>query len=93
MTIAILASGLLAEGAAHAAQQTVIFTVENMTCAACPYIVRKAMASVASVTAVDVSYASKTAIVTFDDAQTSLDAITQASANAGYPAKPVGQSR
>ena len=93
MTIAILASGLLAGGAAHPAQQTVILTVENMACAACPYIVRKAMASVAGVTAVDVSYANKTAIVTFDDAKTSLDAVTQASANAGYPAKPVGQSR
>jgi mercuric ion binding protein len=89
LTIAILASGLLAGGAAHAVQQTVILTVENMSCAACPYIVRKAMASVAGVTA----YANKTAMVTFDDAKTSLDAVTQASANDGYPAKPVGQSR
>jgi len=64
-----------------------------MTCAACPLIVRKAMASVPGVTKVDVSYAQKMAVVTYDDAKTSLDAITQASAGAGYPAKALEQSR
>lgn len=90
-TIAILASGLLAGGAVHAGQQTVTLAIENMTCAACPYIVRKTIASVAGVMAVDVSYANKTATVTFDDAKTSLDAVTHASANAGYPATLAGR--
>jgi mercuric ion binding protein len=88
-----LVAALLASDPSRAAQQTVALAVENMTCAACPYIVRKTMGSVAGVTSVDVSYASKTAIVTFDDAKTTVGAIAQASANAGYPAKPVGRSR
>jgi mercuric ion binding protein len=93
LSSAVLATVLLASGAVHAGQRTVTLAVENMTCATCPYIVRKAIMSVAGVSSVDVSYAKKTAVVTFDDAKTSLDAVTQASANAGYPAKPVGQIR
>jgi mercuric ion binding protein len=90
---AALVAALLASGAVHAGEQTVTLAVENMTCAACPFIVRKAMSSVPGVTKVDVSFAKKTAIVTFNDASTTLDAVTQASANAGYPAKAAGQSR
>ena len=93
LNVAVLASGLLAVDPAQAGEQAVTLAVENMTCASCPYIVRKAMASVPGVTKVDVSYAEKTAVVTFDDAKTTVDAVVQASARAGYPAKPLGQSR
>jgi copper chaperone CopZ len=31
----------------------------------------------------------KTATVTFDDAETTIEAIAQASANSGFPAKPL----
>lgn len=84
---AVLAAVLLTGGAAYAGEQTVTLAVENMTCASCPYIVRKAMGSVPGVAKVDVSYAEKTAIVTFDDTMTTLDAVAKASANAGYPAR------
>jgi mercuric ion binding protein len=93
LSIAVLAGSLLAADAAQAGAQTVTLAVENMSCAACPLIVRKAMASVPGVTKVDVSYAEKAAIVTFDDAKTTVDAVAQASANAGYPARPVGPGR
>jgi len=39
LSMAVLASVLLAAGAARAGEQTVTLTVENMTCASCPYIV------------------------------------------------------
>lgn len=93
LNVVVLASGLLVVGPAQAGERTVTLAVENMTCASCPYIVRKAMASVPGVTKVDVSYAEKTAVVTFDDAKTTPDAIAKASASAGYPAEAVGQSR
>jgi mercuric ion binding protein len=93
LSTAVLAAGLLASGTVHAGQRTVTLAVENMTCAACPFIVRKAMASVAGVAEVDVSYAEKTAVVTFDDATTTVEAVARASADAGYPAKLAGQNR
>jgi mercuric ion binding protein len=89
---AVLATVFLAS-AVHAGEQTMTLAVENMTCASCPYIVRKAMASVPGVTKVDVSYAEKTAVVTFDDATTTVEAVARASADAGYPAKLAGQNR
>lgn len=88
---AVFAGALSFGAAAIAAERTVTLAVENMTCATCPYIVREAMVAVPGVSKVEVFYEKKTAIVTFDDAKTSLEAVTGASANAGYPARPVGQ--
>jgi mercuric ion binding protein len=68
-----------------AATQTVILSVPGMTCAACPFTVKTALNKVDGVSKVDVSYPSLEAVVTFDDAQTSLEALTEATANAGYP--------
>lgn len=71
---------------AIAVQRTVTFTVDNMTCASCPFIVKTTMAAVPGVATVTVVFEAKTATVTFDDAKTSPDAIAAASTNAGYPA-------
>lgn len=70
-----------------AAQRTATLAVENMTCALCPLTVKKAMAKVDGVSRVEVSYEKREAVVTFDDAKTSVQAIAKASAEAGYPAK------
>lgn len=67
-------------------QRTVTFTVENMSCAACPYIVQSAMTTVPGVAKVEVSFGKKAATVTFDEAKTTTAAIAAASSNAGYPA-------
>ena len=83
-----LIASVIAVSAAFAAERTVTFTVDNMTCASCPYIVKTSMASVAGVANVTVSFEAKTATVTFDDAKTNSKAIASASANAGYPAHP-----
>jgi mercuric ion binding protein len=88
--LSLLASVMTAQ-AAFAGEQTITFTIENMTCASCPYTVKQSMAAVPGVVGVDVSFGAKTATVSFDDAKTSPDAIAAASTNAGYPAKPVGQ--
>ncbi|MBA3446945.1 MAG: cation transporter [Pseudaminobacter sp.] len=69
-----------------AAEQTVTFTVDNMTCALCPVTVKRAMEGVDGVRAVEIDFAARTATVVFDTAATSADAIAAASANAGYPA-------
>jgi mercuric ion binding protein len=76
---------------AVSAEQTVIFAVDGMYCAACPYIVQSSMAAVPGVAEVVVSFEAQTATVTFDDGKTSAEEIAAASANAGYPAHPKQQ--
>ncbi len=71
--------------AAQAAPQTVTLDVPGMTCAACPITVKKAISKVDGVSKVDVSYEKRQAIVTFDDAKASVQKLTQATENAGYP--------
>jgi mercuric ion binding protein len=82
--LAVLA--VLAAAPAWAASQTVTLSVPGMTCAACPITVKKALTRVEGVTEVEVSYENREAIVSFDDGKTSLEALTSASENAGYPA-------
>lgn len=71
---------------ALAAERTVTLTVENMTCALCPITVRTAIERVSGVTDVEVDLDSGTAVVVFDDAQATIDDVTNAASQAGYPA-------
>ncbi|TFH87476.1 mercury resistance system periplasmic binding protein MerP [Billgrantia azerbaijanica] len=70
---------------AWAAMQTVTLSVPGMTCAACPITVKAALNKVDGVSQIDVSYPDREAVVTFDDAKTTVEALLQATANAGYP--------
>ena len=70
---------------AWAATKTVTLSVPSMTCATCPITVKKALSKVAGVQKIEVSLEKREAIVTFDDAKTNADALTKATANAGYP--------
>jgi mercuric ion binding protein len=72
-------------GSALAASRTVTLDVKNMTCAVCPLTVKKALEGVAGVQQVSLSYADKTVTVQFDDAATTVDQLTEATKNAGYP--------
>jgi mercuric ion transport protein len=65
--------------------QTVTLSVPGMTCAACPITVKKALSKVEGVSQVDVSFEKREAVVTFDDAKTSVQKLTKATTNAGYP--------
>ena len=82
-TLIALAAALSAP--AWAATKTVTLSVPGMTCAACPITVKKALSKVAGVQKIEVSLEKREAIVTFDDAKTNADALTKATANAGYP--------
>lgn len=61
------------------------FAVENMTCAACPITVRKAMENVEGVKKVTVDIESNTAIAEFDNSQTDANKIATAATNIGFP--------
>jgi periplasmic mercuric ion binding protein len=85
LTSALFGLSLLASSAALADEKTVTLTVENMYCSACPLTVKSSLEAVPGVTKAVVSYAEKTAVVTFDDAKTGVPALTAATTNAGYP--------
>lgn len=69
----------------RATPQTVTLSVPGMNCAACPFTVKQALSKVKGVDKVDVSYGKRQAVVSFDDAKTNVLALTQATADAGYP--------
>ncbi len=70
---------------AWAATKTVTLAVPGMTCAACPITVKTALAKVDGVERTDVSFEQREAVVTYDDAKTTVVALTKATAGAGYP--------
>ena len=70
---------------AVAAQRTVVLSVPSMNCAACPITVRKALEKVSGVQAVKATLEPPEAVITFDDAKTSVDRLTEAMKQAGYP--------
>lgn len=75
-----------AAATALAGPQTVKLSVPGMSCAACPITVKKALTKVDGVSKAEVSYERREAVVTFDDAKTSVQKLAKASADAGYPA-------
>ena len=83
----VLAMAALSGAVASAAERTVTLAVENMYCAACPYIVKQSLARVPGVEKVVVSFEQKTATVTYDDQKTAPDALTSATTQAGYPSR------
>jgi mercuric ion binding protein len=83
IALVALASALITP--TWAATQTVTLSVPGMTCAACPFTVKKALTKVDGVQKVEVSYERLEAVVTFDDARTTVEALTKATENAGYP--------
>jgi mercuric ion binding protein len=85
---ALFGASLLISSAALAGEKTVTLAVQNMDCAACPFTVKSSLQAVPGVTKAVVSFADKTAIVTFDDAKTAVPALITATTNAGYPSAP-----
>ena len=90
-TLAVLVLGLtlVAASPAMAAERTVTLAVKDMYCSACPYIVKQSLAAVPGVSNVAVSFAKKTATVTYDDQKATLAALTAATTKAGYPSSPL----
>lgn len=72
---------------AWAASKTVTLSVPGMTCAACPITIKKALTDVDGVTAAEVSFDKKEAVVTFDDTKTDVSTLIEATTDAGYPSR------
>lgn len=68
-----------------AATKTVTLSVPGMTCSACPVTVKKAISKVDGVSKVVVTFETREVVVTFDDAKTSVQNLTKATGDAGYP--------
>ncbi len=67
-----------------AESKTVMLDVPGMTCKFCPITIRKALKKVPGVTDAKADFDTKTATVTFDPDKTSVEALTKATADAGY---------
>lgn len=84
--LAILLSALtITTGAQAAADRSVTLQVSNMTCATCPIAVRMSLEKVPGVESAKVDFKTKLAVVKFDSAKTKPEALTKATADAGFP--------
>lgn len=70
---------------ASAKERTVTLEVPTMNCVTCPFTVKKALQNVEGVTKAEVTFETKLAVVKFDDEKTTVEALTEATTNAGYP--------
>lgn len=88
VTLALPAAPALATEQAHT--RTITLDVDNMTCAMCPITVRKALEKVPGVIEAEAKYEGAGvgwARVTFDPGATRVEALTRATADAGYPSR------
>lgn len=85
ISIASVAALLAGASTALAAERVAHLSVPGMTCSLCPVTVAKALENVPGVMDVAVDLDAKTARVRFDDETTSVDALTKATTDAGYP--------
>jgi mercuric ion binding protein len=69
----------------HAATRATTLSVPDMTCTACPITVKKVLSRIPGVTEVSVNIEKRQVTVVFDDTKTTVDALTGATADAGYP--------
>ena len=82
-TLALPLSAALSVPAAFAAGvRTAMLDVDNMDCSACPITVREALKKVPGVTSAKVDFKTKRAVVVFDGAKATPDALTKATADA-----------
>lgn len=80
----LLATLCAASFASIAETKTVTLEVKSMVCSMCSAAVSKALLKVPGVEAAKVDLAAKRAVVTFDAAKTSPEALTKATAAAGF---------
>ena len=85
LAAALFGISLFASPAVYAAEKTVTLSVPGMDCAACPIIVKSSLEAVPGVVKVVVSFADKSAVVTFDDQKTAPSALIDATSHVGYP--------
>ncbi len=69
---------------AAAGEQTIKLSVPTMSCASCPYMVKKAVSAVKGVKEVSATMKDRSATVTYDDDVTTIEEIQKATASIGY---------
>lgn len=69
--------------------KAVTLSVPDMSCAACPITVKKALLNVDGVIQAKVGFEKREATITFDDAKTNPQALIQATTDAGYASRLV----
>lgn len=84
---AILLAAALTSPAVFAASRTVTLDVEKMQCEACPITVRESLKKVPGVESAKVDFKTKRAVVVFDPAKATPEALTKATTGAGFPSK------
>ena len=78
--------------ATPASFQQVVLTVDGMTCAACPKTVKTALEGVDGVHSARATFEPPEAVVRFDPDEVSVEELTNATKNAGYPSQPKSSS-
>lgn len=89
--LALLISALIAAiplSASAGPTRAVTLDVKNMSCAACPITVKKALMKVPGVESTTVDFEAGTAVVRFDPDKTNVEALTRATGDAGFPSSP-----
>ncbi|MDE2146562.1 MAG: mercury resistance system periplasmic binding protein MerP [Burkholderiales bacterium] len=69
--------------------RTVTLSLPTMDCPVCPITVKKALERVPGVSRSEVDLGKRQAVVQFDDAKTTAQALTHATTDAGYPSTVV----
>lgn len=82
--------GFVLSAPAWAAQQTAMLFISGMTCATCPITVKKALTKLGGVIDVKSNLGKRETTVIYDDARVSLESLTQATRDAGFPSTVTG---
>lgn len=85
LALGLALSAALSFAAWAADAKRVELSVPGMTCPVCPLTVKKALERVPGVQAAKVDFASRSAVVEFDPKRVSVEQLTRATADAGYP--------
>jgi len=70
---------------------TVTLNVKGMTCGHCVMAVKKGLEAVEGVLSADVTLAPPRAVVTYDPSRASIERLTNATGNEGYPSDVAGR--
>lgn len=84
---AVIAEPFAVTAATLISTSEVVLDVEGMTCASCHVTVQRALLNVDGVADAEVSLEPPRAVVTYDPAQVTVEQLTTATANAGYPSR------
>ena len=87
--LALILFALAAIAQAAQTEQQVVLSVDNMVCVSCEMRIENALTALDGVTSVKADAEAKAVHVSFDQQQTTIEAILAASDEAGYPAEVV----